>query len=656
MSNLFSPARHQPPPSANHYRWLPASLLLAITLVVMPVMFSPATATSPAVVEVAAGETTTSAVRDGDFESLAAGVSVASSPWRFTSRQSDRTVHVGQAGQHETAVRLCGVPDCQDQLAQEIKPPLGHRALTLVYSLRTETTKPPGNGCEDNFVVRVTVENGAAETVGRSCEEVAVSDAFAQHRIDITALAAQAVQAKQPLRMTFVGRTTGATASTHYWLDDVAVLGVDRPPGPANVRVSSGGFSAYSEPHVAVDSKNPERLVGASKFFTDNSSYGFRVGVFFSDDGGRSWSERGILPGLEAFAITSDPVVAFGPDGEVYVAVIAVTEIEPEEKVTDLLAEAIAPDTRANGGWGVFTYRSNDGGETFAAPVKVDIGSFDDKEWLAVDVSNGPHRGNVYVVWQDNCVTSFSRSTDGGRTFSPRKALLTACAGAQVAVGPDGTIYVLGPTYTPHPDVATYRLTVSRDGGRTFDEPRAVIQVAVMPGQLNGGFRAAALPGLAVAPDTGDLVVVWNDDRNGNVNIWLSRSTDGGASFSEPIHVNDIARGDQFQPSLAIAAGGTVVVSWFDRRADPENRLADVYIARSTDGGRRFGPAVRVSTQQFDPSLAAPPAPSGNLFFGDYQGLAITGETVIPFWNDPRTGLQQIWSARIPLSELPAKL
>ncbi len=645
------------PPSIRHrcYQRLPGSLLLAFALVIVPVLVSTATATSSVARDVVARETATAAVRDGDFERLAAGISARPSPWRFTSRQPDRAIHVGRAGSHGTAVRLCGMPRCEDELAQEIKPPVEQGALTLVYSLRTETAKPPGDGCADEFEVRLTVGNGTATTVGRSCEEVAVSDEFAQHRIDITALAAQAVETRTFLRIAFAGQTTDAASSTRFWLDDVAVLRVDRPPGPANIQVSSGNFSAYSEPHVAVDPTNPDRLVGASKFFTDNSDYRFRVGVFFSDDGGRRWSEGGMLPGLETFAITSDPVVAFGPEGEVYVTVIAVTEIEPEEELGDLIAEAIAPDVSAEGGWGVFIYRSDDGGETFDAPAKVDIGSFDDKEWLAVDRSEGPHRGNVYVVWQDNCVTFFSRSTDGGRTFSPRKALLTACAGTQVAVGPDGTIYVLGPTYTPHPDVAAYRLTVSHDGGRTFDEPRAVIQVSVMPGQLNGGFRAAALPSLAVVPDTGDLVVTWNDDRNGNVNIWLSRSTDGGATFSNPIHVNDVARGDQFQPTVAVAPGGTVVVSWFDRRADPENRLADVYVARSADGGRTFGPAVRVSTQRFDPSLAAPPDSSGNLFFGDYQGLVIAGETVIPFWNDPRTGLQQIWSARIPLSDVPTK-
>lgn len=648
-------SKRQGSPDFTCCRQLPAVLSILLALTLLPILNGAVGATSYRSAPVTIQETDTGAVRDGGFDRFASDPSARSSPWRFRSRQINRAAEVEGADGANAAVRLCGVPRCEDELTQVIEPPAADGALLLTFSLRVETAKRAGAACQDTFLVQVALGDDPPTTVGRSCEEVAVAEGFVQHRIDLTAIAAQADRADAPLQIGFVGLTTGASASTVYSMDDVALLQANAPPGPDNIQVSSGGFSAYSEPHVAVDPEDPDRLVGASKFFTDNSRYRFRVGVFASANGGRTWTEQGILSGLEEFVVTSDPVVAFGPDGQVYVAVIATTGIEGEEEGAQGSEGQQPRNASEEGGWGVFTYRSDDGGRTFKDPVEVDIGAFDDKEWLAVDLSQSPHRGNVYVVWQDSCVTYFSRSTDGGQTFSPRQELLAACAGAQVAVGPDGAIYVLGPTYTLNPELARFRLTVSRDGGRTFDEPRAVLDVAVMPDELNGGFRSAALPSLAVAPDTGDLVVAWNDDRGGNVNVWLSRSTDGGATFSDPIHVNDIARGDQFQPAVAVGANGTVIVSWFDRRADPQNRLAEVYVARSVDGGRTFGPGVRVGTQRFDPALAAPPAPSGNLFFGDYQGLTVAGGTVIPFWNDPRTGLQQIWSARLPLEELPSR-
>lgn len=197
MSNQCPPLRLQPRPVTYRHHRLSVSLLLVLVLLLVPAMFGPALAASSVVEGGIVTETATSAVRDGDFDSLAVRLPVASSPWRFSSREPDRPIHLGRAGLHETAARLCGVPRCEDELSQVIDPPVGHGALTLVYSLRTETAKPPGNGCEDHFLVQVTVGNGPAKTVGRSCEEVEVSDEFAQHRIDITAMAAQAVQGQE---------------------------------------------------------------------------------------------------------------------------------------------------------------------------------------------------------------------------------------------------------------------------------------------------------------------------------------------------------------------------------------------------------------------------------------------------------------------------
>ncbi len=47
-----------------------------------------------------------------------------------------------------------------------------------------------------------------------------------------------------------------------------------------------------------------------------------------------------------------------------------------------------------------------------------------DKEWIAVDTTGGPNDGNVYLAYDaspmptSNFATLFTRSTDGGKTFS----------------------------------------------------------------------------------------------------------------------------------------------------------------------------------------------------------------------------------------------
>ena len=586
----------------------------------------------PVLAEIA--ETDTAAVADGGFEAPS-----PTSPWRFETGDGRDPRDRAQPRQGAVSARLCGGPRCTDRLSQTLTPPpAAAGALLLVVQLRIATDKPPGDGCQDDLVVEVALGMGAPETVGRTCEEAA-TDRFVKHRFDVTGPAGRAARTGEPLHLRFAARTDANDAATTFWLDEVSLRREDRPPGPTNVRVSSSDFSAFSEPHVAVDPTDPDRLVGASKAFTGNATYRFRVGTFVSDDGGRTWRDRGPLPGLADYDVVSDPVVAFGPDGAAYVVVVGAS-VGP--------AAGIAAN-----GWGIFAYRSTDGGRAFAGPVAVDVGQADDKPWLAVDRSDGPGRGTVYVVWVDGCTTYLSRSLGGSRPFSPRRRLMDACAGAQVAVGPDGTVYVAAPATVPIERPHQLLLTISRDAGATFSPPDPVLRLGTMPTTLEGGFRAATLPQLVIAPDSGDLLVVWNDRRDGTPDVWLSRSTDGGETFSTPIRVNRVAANDQFQPTSAAGQGGTVVVAWFDRSADPDNRLADVSIARSTDGGATFGPAVRVSTQRFDPALAAPRDRNGARFFGDYQGLALTADVAVPFWNDPRDGLQHIYAARIPIADIP---
>ena len=57
---------------------------------------------------------------------------------------------------------------------------------------------------------------------------------------------------------------------------------------------------------------------------------------------------------------------------------------------------------------------------------------------------------------------------------------------------------------------------------------------------------------------------------------------------------------------------------------------------------------MRVTTQSWDPTVKAPLVGNGLQFIGDYQGLAADDHFVHPFWNDTRTGDQEIFTAAVP--------
>ncbi|MEO9030028.1 MAG: sialidase family protein, partial [Ktedonobacteraceae bacterium] len=237
-------------------------------------------------------------------------------------------------------------------------------------------------------------------------------------------------------------------------------LGAHPQPPYANVRVSQDSYLAHSEPMLAENPRNPLNLVGGSKFFTDPKHYSFQIGFYSSFDGGCTWQDGGVLSGFSTHETTSDISFAFGLHNDVYALVLNTASVV----------------NAAESGVSVLT--SHDDGKTFGQPVSVfddpSGQTFSDKPWIAVDTTNGPHSGNIYVVWSYDhagfcgdgnfCRESlaFSRSSDDGKTFAPTRFVEghapfctnpargrvpndTTCdgvLGATPAVLPDGTLAV----------------------------------------------------------------------------------------------------------------------------------------------------------------------------------------------------------------------
>jgi hypothetical protein len=440
-----------------------------------------------------------------------------------------------------------------------------------------------------------------------------------------------------------------------------------------NVRVSHDTFPAHSEPMLAQDPANPLHLVGGTKFFTDPAHYRFKIGWYSSFDGGCTWTDGQILPGYDDLLLTSDISFAFGAQGEVYAAVLTYGERSES---------------------GVAVSASHDGGRTFEMPVNVSFDPtgkvFSDKPWIAVDLTNGPRRGALYVVWSydyggdcgdgNTCIQAlaFSRSTDSGKTFSAvqqvegnapfctnpvpkRPTGSTRCdavLGATPVVLPDGTLTV---SFAYEDLLTTGKIPTrlvsltSRDGGETWDAPVLIATIADVAGRFPPEkYRNTTLPAMACDPKTGQLYVSWSDKAAGDPDIMFSTSTDSGATWSDPRRVNDDpARNGalQFQPAIAVAPNGVVSVSFFDTRADPAHIRIDVFLAQSVDHGASFRPNVRVTSVSWDPAVGAPVDSGGSQFIGDYQGLAADNQYAHPFWNDTRDGAQQIYTAAVPSAQ-----
>jgi hypothetical protein len=161
----------------------------------------------------------------------------------------------------------------------------------------------------------------------------------------------------------------------------------------------------------------------------------------------------------------------------------------------------------------------------------------------------------------------------------------------------------------------------------------------------------AAVAFAAVDQHSGALYAVWEDSRfsNGQYNsIAFSQSTDGGLTWSEPIPVNrtpnNIPPADRqaFRPSIAVAANGTIGVTYYDFRfndASPGTRTAYWFVSlRPTMQQPATDPSnwkdeVRLTDSSFDLQAAA--IFFGGEFVGDSDGLATVGNDFVATWSMP---------------------
>src|SRR6266568_1651568 len=406
--------------------------------------------------------------------------------------------------------------------------------------------------------------------------------------------------------------------------------------------------SSQNEVTIAAFPNNRNVLVATARDTRQASGFSW-AGYYRSTDGGDTW-QNALVPGFPGdtspaglsspvhdagWTIGSDPVITTDREGRVYLAWLS-----------------FGPSTTEFAGWVVLT-RYSDFGATYDFTSVVYAGHdtpsdelgvlgnsrVTDKEWIAVDDTGGSCDGNLYMPWalfegSHGTKIVLQRSTNGGMTWTPILPLShspnTQNQGTTVAVGPDGTVYVAWEDF--HKD--TILFTRSLDCGATFESERPIASIVPVPEPLPGNrYRLDSFPRMAVSDTTGTVFVTWADDRSGDADVLLVRSTDRGASFSAPSRVNDVAMNNQIFPAITTYKG-RVDVAFYDSRNDPNAQLLDVYYAQSNDDGLTFLPNVQVTDAAFDPNLGI--TAGGGAFLGDYNGIASNRAGVHPIWADNR--------------------
>ena len=439
-----------------------------------------------------------------------------------------------------------------------------------------------------------------------------------------------------------------------------------------------------SELHAVINPTDSNNLVVG--VINSGGGGGSNTSIYFTKDFGQTWQKSAFQPkanGITSIVGGGDPVFAFTDDGLLYYSWIDFSYDQANAEVTNVTAWALSTD-----GGETWRQEENDriGEGRFGQTGEGDVF---DKQWMIVDRTDSKYRGNLYTGLVHG-ESGFSGNGLIGLRVKPADSSTFIQTTIRVPgedwhfnqlaspqVGADGTLYMMfvGTTSTDTGRTALY-LTHSTDGGATLQPAIKItdIQVPVLTGgqedgEITGFNQDRIQPSSHLAADIssqdhkGNLYAVWaangiDKKLDYGMDIYFTRSTDGGATWATPIVVNDdrsgeIGRGDadQFHPSIAVNNEGIISVSWYDRRDDPENVQTHYYITHSFDGGKTFVSDIPVSSQPADFSQIG----SQNLGFGigEYVQTVSSPHYAIPFWSDGRknNGDIDIYVAFVPLSE-----
>ncbi len=403
------------------------------------------------------------------------------------------------------------------------------------------------------------------------------------------------------------------------------------------------------EPFVAVNPAHPNNIVAA---WIQGPWQDIVAAVSF--DGGQTW-QRVPIPltvcSGGSFLGAVDPGLSFAPNGDLHAVALTSNSLSFPSGFTDK----------------VMVTTSTDGGLHWSAPSAVPgsdtVDPFADHPSLTADPTDARF---VYAIWNGSpsphsSAAVFARTTDGGVTWEPARAIVQTAEQSfiqqsQILVLPNGTLVDIFEFFEQQPNkpitFTNLQVLRSTDHGQTWSVPINAVTMTplyrpngntlVVDPETGQFVHDPTNPSFAVDSRNGNLYAVWEDGRFSNFqynDTAFSMSADGGFTWSAPIRVNQTplnippANRQAFFPSIAVAANGTIGVSYYDFRFnDPNPGLpTDRWLVQcqpsSTNPATNpacWGNEVRLTNSSFN--MEAVLNLSVGFFLGDYFGLAAAGD------------------------------
>jgi hypothetical protein len=317
-----------------------------------------------------------------------------------------------------------------------------------------------------------------------------------------------------------------------------------RPAGGSwgpNVRVNDDPDTAWQlEPDIAVDPNGNAYGVWREGLGSSHIYFSYRPT-------GGSWGANVKVNDCAGGAFNFDPAIAVDASGNAYAVWMSGSYFGSHDVY--------------------FSYRPADG--SWGASAKVNDGD-PGTTWEGVDIAVDPG-GNAYAVWgdlrDDGSGVYSSCKPAGGSWGSNVKVSDDPGTGYQglPAIGLDGS----GDAYAVWMDGRNGDFDIyfsCRPAGGSWG---ANLMVNDDPGTANQDY-----PDIAVEP-SGNAYAVWEDDRNGNSDIYFSYKPSGGSWVANVMVNDDPGTANQGYPDIAVDPSGDAYAVWGDQRAGD----SDIYFS-----------------------------------------------------------------------------
>jgi hypothetical protein len=364
------------------------------------------------------------------------------------------------------------------------------------------------------------------------------------------------------------------------------------------VNVNSSGQNivgdAANECSISVNPLDRNKKTIAWRQFNDVTSNFRQGGWGYTTNGGATWTFPGVL---ENGVFRSDPVTNSDEVGNFFYLSLR-SDVNQSFFCDDL-------------------WRSLNGGQSWTLLSGEQGAGGGDKEWLAIDKTNGPGHGFQYqAVDFANCnngPVQFQRSIDGGVTWQNPITIPNAPIFGTLDVDTNGNLFIGGE------GSSTFFCERSSNAQIATQTPRFDQSTPVNMGGflIQGGINGIGLSGqlfLGIDHSGGstnnNIYMLASVVPNGRstTDVMFVRSKDGGLTFSTPKKIND----DVFNPNkwhwfgtFSVAPNGRLDAVWYDTRNAANNIDSQLFYSWSTDEGVTWAPNVAVSNS-FDPTEGYP--------------------------------------------------